>query len=208
MLRAVEFFSDVKTWQTALGSALGFIALTFGALWNFRLNRKRDFLLRSEEIVSICCAIYGEIVILRRELADLAKGVSQRYLENGMGRRDGEPFDKYFFEMYTLSDPIIYPALAKNLGIIPPNLVISISEFYASFSETKYWLPKLEEDPNRGYSYNVLWVLKPAIEGIEKIEPTLRSIEQMANIENIASDPPIGDTKSVIDIEQQWWEER
>ena len=44
-----EFYSELKGWQTAIGSLLGFIALMVAALWNFRLNRRRDAALRADE---------------------------------------------------------------------------------------------------------------------------------------------------------------
>ena len=60
-------YQEAKTWQTAIGSIFGFGALMVAALWNFHLNRRRDTALRREEIHSVAAAIYGEILLLRKE---------------------------------------------------------------------------------------------------------------------------------------------
>ncbi len=71
-----EFYSELKGWQTAIGSLLGFIALMVAALWNFRLNRRRDAALRADEALSVVTALYGEILLLRKEVGELARVVA------------------------------------------------------------------------------------------------------------------------------------
>jgi hypothetical protein len=72
----MNFYEELKGWQGGIGSLLGFLALIVGALWNFRLNRRRDAALRAEEVVSVAAALYGEIVLLRIEAAGLARAVA------------------------------------------------------------------------------------------------------------------------------------
>jgi hypothetical protein len=70
-------YEELKTWQTGIGALLGFVALIVAALWNFHLNRRRDDHLRKEEMRSVAAALYGEIVLLRIEVALLSKIVAK-----------------------------------------------------------------------------------------------------------------------------------
>jgi hypothetical protein len=49
------------------------------ALFNSRLTRKRDERIRREEERSVAAAMYGEILLLRRELADVGRSVAKTY---------------------------------------------------------------------------------------------------------------------------------
>ena len=69
-------YAELKGWQSGIAALLGFIALIVGALFNFKLNRRRDDALRREEMLSVAIAIYGEILMLRTEVARLAVFVS------------------------------------------------------------------------------------------------------------------------------------
>jgi hypothetical protein len=69
-------YVEAKQWQAGIAALLGFLGLIFAALFNFRLNRRRDAQLRSEEMISVASALYGEILLLRDELAQLARTVA------------------------------------------------------------------------------------------------------------------------------------
>ena len=110
----MSVYAELKEWQTAIGSLLGFLALMVAALWNFHLNRRRDAALRAEETKSTAAALYGEIVLLRMQIAHLAWAVAA--VETSYERR----FDKHFLESHTLPDPTLYKGLAPKVGCSVP----------------------------------------------------------------------------------------
>jgi hypothetical protein len=203
----MSIYAELKSWQTVIGSVLGFSALIVAALWNFRLNRRRDDLIRNEEIIAIASALYGEIVMLRGDVAKMANGVAKRYEDNGLGRfRGEEPFDAHFREAFPLRDPLLYPALAAKVGMLPANLLLPIVQFYSAYTEASLWFPRLEDVPERGFSYGVLWVLHPAREAVVNVAPCLREIERLARIDP-SIEPDFEIAGRVIESEEEEWEE-
>ena len=100
-------YAEAKQWQTGIGALLGFLALMGAALFNFYLNRRRDARLQREEMVSVAAALYGEILLLRKELALLASAARQ-VEENPMFRSINDLL------VYTPSEPVLYPDLADK----------------------------------------------------------------------------------------------
>lgn len=193
----MDFYTELKGWQGAIGSVLGFVALISGALFNFRLNRKRDERLRNEEIVSITCALYGEIVILRQSVARMANAVGYRYMRRGF--HGDQPIDQHFVEQFAIPKPKLYLALASKVGMLQSQLALEVVQFYARVEEAETWLPRLQEDDERPYSYGVKYVLDPAIDAVIGVTPALRIIENMADIVDEAGMP---DLKSALDAQE------
>lgn len=185
----IDFYTELKGWQGAIGSVLGFVALIAGALFNFRLNRKRDERLRNEEIVSIACALYGEIVILRQSVARMANAVGYRYIRHGF--YGDQPIDKHFLEQFAIPKPKLYQALASKVGMLQSQLTLEVVQFYARVEEADTWLPRLQEDDERPYTYGVKYVLDPAIDAVIGVTPALRIIENMAGIMDEAGMPDL-----------------
>ncbi|MEQ8251477.1 MAG: hypothetical protein RIB41_09590 [Oceanibaculum nanhaiense] len=171
-------YAELKGWQGAIGSVLGFIALICGALFNFHLNRRRDQQLRNEEVVAIASALYGEIVILRRSVARMANAVGARYIRQGL-YSDGA-IDKHFIEQFSLPAPKLYAALANKVGMLDSQLALGVVLFYSRVEEVEIWLPRLQEDQERPFTYGVNYVLNPAIDAVIQVSSTLRVIEEMA----------------------------
>ena len=92
-------YNEAKGWQTGIGALAGFGAIVVGALYNARLNRKRD---ERDECIAIASALYGEIVILRRALAGMANAVGHRFMAHGIGQLRGEQFDRHFVDRMKL----------------------------------------------------------------------------------------------------------
>ena len=182
-------YSELKGWQGAIGSVLGFVALICGALFNFRLNRRRDERLRNEEIVAVACALYGEIVILRQSVARMANAVGSRYIRHGF--HSGEAIDRHFVDQFALPKPKLYPALASKVGMLQSQLALEVVRFYARVEDAVAWLPRLQEDEERPYSYGVNSVLAPAIDAVIGVAPALRIIEDMAGIAEQAGPPEL-----------------
>lgn len=193
------FYAELKGWQGAIGSFLGFIALLVGALVNFRLNRRRDERLRGEEVVAIACALYGEIVLIRRSVARMANAIGARHFQYGFGGREGEPYDEHFVEQYALPKLKLYPALAAKVGMLPAQLALEVVRFYARVEEAETWLPRLQENEERPYSYGISYVLDPAIDAITGVLPALRVIEDMAGIPDQEGTP---DIKRALDAQE------
>ncbi|GGI90802.1 hypothetical protein GCM10007973_28890 [Polymorphobacter multimanifer] len=193
----MDLYTELKGWQGAIGAVLGFAALIAGALFNFRLNRKRDERLRNEEIVSIACALYGEIVILRQSVARMANAVGYRYIRHGF--QGDQPIDKYFVEQFAIANPKLYLALASKVGMLQSHLALEVVRFYARVEEAETWLPRLQVDCERPYTYGVKYVLDPAIDAVIGVTPALRIIEKMAGIIDEAGMP---DLKKALDAQE------
>jgi len=196
ILHAYALYSELKGWQSGIGSLLGFIALMVGALWNFRLNRRRDAALRAEEVVSVAAALYGEIALLRIEAANIARAVANAFLAEGIR------FDTHFLSAHQISEPMLYKALASKLGILPADLIIGITEFYSHIQQLKIWLPLLVDNPERGYGYGPTCVLIPARDAVFDVDPTLRYIERICGMRNTAQPVNLGAAEGVIDMEE------
>ncbi len=187
-------YAELKEWQTGIGALLGFLALMFAAWRNFALNRRRDSDLRREEMLSIATAIYGEILLLRKELADLARIVAK--IE--MGSKEYRPD---FIEIRMLREPAIYPSLTHKVGMLPQDIVLPIVRFYADFMETKHNLPFLIKEEGRP-SYSQLVVLDSAVLGVREVGPALRRIENLARIPK-CEEPDTGEAETIIEFEEE-----
>jgi hypothetical protein len=191
-----HLYEELKGWQGGIGSLLGLVALMLGALFNFHLNRKRDAILRTEEALSVAAALYGEIVLLRKQAAKLACAVAAVEINQTL------KLDTHFVEAQKLSEPTLYKALAPKIGLLSPDLVLAITEFHKNFQEARSWLPLLVENKERGYGYFSLSVLEPARDAVINIVPALREIERIASIPKPAEDPDLGLTEVAIESDE------
>jgi hypothetical protein len=178
-VRAVEawsWYAEAKQWQSGIAALVGFLGLILAALWNFRLNRRRDKQLREEEMVSVAVAIYGEILLLRDELALLARWVAHWEFEN-------EGIQEIHQFMYMPSLPALYQALASKLGLFPADLLLGIVEFYSHLAGARRGFDiycRTQKEPSR-YAAGSL-VLEDALGAVSGVNPALRRIEQLASI--------------------------
>lgn len=175
-------WEELRQWQTAIGAGigafLGFISLMGAALFNFWLNRRRDAQLRHEEMVSVAAALYGEILLLRDELATLALAANEH-----QGRLVQAPDD---LRPYDPSKPTIYPALASKLGFLSSDLVVGIASFYSRVEGARMGIDLYLRGMDRTDALNgILW---NAEGGVENVKPVLRQVERLASIPQ-AKDP-------------------
>jgi hypothetical protein len=198
-----EMYEELKHWQTGLGALFGFVALMSAAFWNFHLNRRRDKHLKLEEANSIAAALYGEIILLRSEVAVLARIVSK--LESQMER---DRIDDHFVKVHGLSEPILYPSLASKIGMLNSQLVLAITEFHRNFHQVKLALPFLVDDPRRGYRYSSVMLLQPAVDAVQNITSALRIIEASCAIEPPTETPDLGMTEDIIELETETFTRR
>ena len=200
----IEFSNELKGWQTGIGALLGFLALIVGALWNFHLNRRRDAALRAEEALSVAAALYGEILLLRKEVGRLARAVANVHVNGGTTRNPIVKFDEHFLEAHSLSEPLLYKALAPKIGLLSSDLILYITEFHQKFQEARMSLPLLVDKPGRKYGYSVATVLVPARDAVKNIQPALKKIERMASVSRPADDVDLGQTEDVIEMEEEF----
>ena len=198
-----ELGNELKGWQTGIGSMLGFVAFMVAALWNFRLNRKRDAALRADEALSVAAALYGEILLLRKEVGRLARTVANVKLNEGR-HSSTVKFDDHFLEAHSLSEPLLYKALAPKIGLLSAELITAITEFHKNFQEAKVSLPLLIDKPGRKHGYGASVVLIPAWNAVKNIEPTLRKIEHMALVLRPAENIDLGLAEDVIEMEEDF----
>jgi hypothetical protein len=109
-----ELYSEAKTWQQGIGALMGFVALMTAALWNFKLNRRRDAALREEELRSVVAALYGEIRLLRAWAAEVAQSVATVHIAQGFGGHYAVKFDRHFVDANKMPEATLYKVLAPN----------------------------------------------------------------------------------------------
>src|SRR4051812_23625280 len=102
-----DLLIELKSWQGGIGALIGaffgFIALIVGALFNYHLSRKRDSHLRADEVRAVAAAIYGEILLLRKEAGTLARAIANAHIERGTRRGATSQIDSHFIAAYTPS---------------------------------------------------------------------------------------------------------
>jgi hypothetical protein len=80
-------------------------------------------------------------------------------------------------------------------------------QFHSAYEEARYWLPHLEDRPDRGFSYSVLSVLRPALDAVEGVQEALAQIEDLATISPRADLPDVKDARDAVELEEEWWED-
>jgi hypothetical protein len=199
-MTAENLCMELKGWQPLLGAALGFFALTWGALYNYRLNRKRDDAIREKETLSVALGLYGEISLISRELASLANSVGAWYLRTGVY---GHDLPAHYSASFVFPEPILYKALAAKVGMLSPEVLVPVTKFYGYYSEAIGHFPKILEDNGRGISYGVEWVLTPAISAIEDVQSALREIERIGGITDHATPPSLQKAKDAKNLSDE-----
>ena len=199
-------YDELKGWQAALGAALGavlgIVALILAAQRHFRLNRRRDKELKDEEAQSVMAALYGEILILRNEVARLSNGVAIVSRNRGVEANAVIQLNQHFVDSHTVSEPLLYKTLASKLSLLNVDTMMAIIKFYSNVETARSWLPLLVDDKTRVYQHSVLTVLLPARDAVREIIPTLRHMEMVLSIAEPASDPDMGMTDTIIEMEE------
>lgn len=192
-----EIYAELKAWQTGLGAVIGFVALAGAAWYNFRLNRERDRQLREGEARSVAAAIYGEIIPLCDELAKLARVVAHHHRSYG-GLQE---FPGFRSDVYRLNEPVVFLSLAEKIGILEPDVAVGVSRFYSNLDvATKSLGVLISTQINPKYSSTIF--LRPAVAGVEDVQPALRKMEQMLGLSH-TEEPDTGYARAIMEVEAQ-----
>lgn len=192
----------LKSWQTAIGSLLGFLALILGALFNFRLNRKRDAALRQEEALSVAAALYGEMLLLRNAVARLANAVAYVHREVGIRPVPVIRFDEHFVTRNALPEATLFRALAAKVGLLSPDLTLEVTQFFQRVEEARAAVPFLMDQPSRRYTHSPLIVVDPACDAVDKALPTLRKMEALLGLPPASEDIDLRAARLCQDMEE------
>ena len=150
--------------------------------------------MRSDEENSVAAALYGEILLLRREISDVAKVVAAMEMKQ-------YEVDQHFLNGHKPTDPRIFQALSAKLGLLPADTLLGIIRFHQDLQEAWRSLPLQIRDPKRGFDYTVTTFLKPARDAVENVCPTLRKIESRLQIAAHKEDCDLGYANDVIELE-------
>ncbi len=192
----LSFYNELKGWQSVIGSTLGFGALIAGALFNAHLNRKRDDRLRNAEAITIALSLYGEILLLRGDVAAMAASLGSWYVDRG----GYASLPEYYRELYPLRKPTLYNALAPKLGMLNPDLLMLVTNFYSNYEATLGHFPKIFDNKEQKITYGPEWVIAPAISAAEDVEEALREIERLGGIRTPAVTPSTGRAHEAIEL--------
>jgi len=196
-----DWYAELKSWQQSLASLLGFGALMVAALFNYHLNRRRDQRLREEEANAVAAALYGEILLIRIEVARAIRALALSHRRRELEGKEGS-IDEHFLEAFPLPEPLLYKSLAAKIGMLSPDLILAITEFHSNYQEVRSSIPLLLHKEDRGFSYTPLAVLRPARDAVMKIRPALRRIENLVPVASPAADPNLSEVEDLIDVEE------
>jgi hypothetical protein len=194
-----QVFLELRNWQALMGTALGFGALTWGALYNYRLGRKRDDAIREQEARSVALGLYSEINLISKELAKSANSIGRWFLRAGV---HGDGLPSHFSDSFVLPESTLFKALAPKVGMLSPDVLMSVTRFYGYYGEALSHFPKILENPESPISYGVEWFLGPAISAIDEVQPALREIERIGDITEAASKPDLERAREAIRLQE------
>jgi len=169
-------------------------------LVNAWLNKRRDNRAQRDERKAVLAALFGEIVMLRCSLAEVARIVAGIESQRALSSR--AVFDTHFLKRAELPEATLYPALASRIGILDVPTIVEVARLYAHYYEVKKWLPLLREDKDRRYSYSPTYVLRPARDAIKGIVPTLERIGVSIGASEVTEKLSLGLTEDIIEMEE------
>lgn len=112
----------------ALGSFVGLLAILIGALYNARLNRRRDRELYEQEIASLRAAIGTELRCYAGTLVERFGFLDQASKEGAM------VYGSNLTERLHIEPPNIYGSLAGRVGLLPSDQASSVVEAWHFFT--------------------------------------------------------------------------
>jgi len=111
---------------TLTGSSLGLVALLLGALFNARLNRKRDDALREADRIALASALHAEL-----------SGLHRSFVENAQHLIDYPPADDGGF---VVPNPTIriFPEMLPKIGLLQTETIKAVMGAYILTEQYHY----------------------------------------------------------------------
>lgn len=190
-----DLYDTLRDWQEGIAILLGFLLLILAYLVNGRVVRRREGERRRNEARAILAALYGEIVVLREKVAQVARLIAEK------AGQHAEIGDQFVAENMPPA-PALFERLVDKLGLLPAANVLRIVSFYASYEEARSGLRMLA--PHSGLSYAATTFLGPALMAVQDSEGLLRRMEAEVGAEQ-APACDLGDAEAVVEmIEKQY----
>lgn len=104
---------------TLTGSSLGLVALLLGALFNARLNRRRDNELRDADRLGLASALYAELKSIHRALVENAQYLTDKPPDSDGGFMVPGPSIK------------ILPEILPKIGLLRADTIRKVMDAYA-----------------------------------------------------------------------------
>jgi hypothetical protein len=113
---------------TLTGSAFGLIALLLGALFNARLNRKRDEALREADRVAVASALSAELT-----------GIHQSFVDNAKHVTESPPAKDGGF-LIPIPKIRVFPEMMSQIGLLRPDTIKAVMGGYILTEQYHYKL--------------------------------------------------------------------
>lgn len=115
---------------------------------------------RRSEIRALERALYPEIISMRFQARALATEIARQHAA-------GPPLDAAFFWQWRLSAPLVYPAAAQRLGLLPGDAPDRIGHFHAQLAEARARLAEVRSAGMLPAPYRLLSNLMRASNHVE-----------------------------------------
>jgi hypothetical protein len=116
---------------TLAGSTIGFLALLAGAMFNARLNRRRDDRLRDQDRTSLATALYAEL----KQFRDGWIADTEMLKQPGSGLAS---------VLVRIPQVRLFPELVTNIGFLPPDAIRAVADAYAVVDQYQHDLLLLD----------------------------------------------------------------
>jgi hypothetical protein len=103
---------------TLTGSSLGLVAILLGALFNARLNRRRDDVIREGDRIALASALYAELSSIHQTFIGNAESFASRPVSPGHAFVVPQPSVK------------VFPEVVSRLGLLKPDTIHAVITAY------------------------------------------------------------------------------
>ncbi len=139
----VNWYAELKAWQTGLGAFGGLLAILAGAFYNAELNRQRDRELRDEEARGLATTLAANVRALHWSM-------STSQYNMAVSLAEGATLTPTQIRGKCVPDSIIFPISTNNLGHFSIDLAISVVNFYGLISWANHRLETCTSHPMAG----------------------------------------------------------
>lgn len=136
----VNWYAELKAWQTGLGAFGGLLAILAGAFYNAELNRQRDRELRDEEARGLATTLAANVKALHWFMSNKQYNMAESLAA-------GVTLSPMQIKGYCVPDSAIIPISTKNLYSFGNDLASSVVNFYGLISWANHRLETCRSNP-------------------------------------------------------------